>query len=162
MCWSRPCPNIGPRKTKKFVSKFLYTACIAGHLRLFSQHQEFAPFQREYLHNNLKSIKCPFGLHTGLFKILYLKTTGSKPKFYFCYDISALLFKGNSSVCDWLISLEFSIYWPESQKNMLHFKGIVSRDFEWLQMILMNRLCVPDVPLADYSFLNILNIVFNF
>ena len=28
------------------------------------------------------------------------------------------------------------------------FKGIVSRDFEWLQMILMNRLCVPDVPLA--------------
>ena len=27
------------------------------------------------------------------------------------------------------------------------FKGIVSRDFEWLHMILMDRLCVPDVPL---------------
>ena len=34
------------------------------------------------------------------------------------------------------------------------FKGIVSRDFEWLQTILMNRLCVPDVPLEVYSFLN--------
>ena len=33
------------------------------------------------------------------------------------------------------------------------FKGIVSRDFEWLQTILMNRLCVPDVPLKVYSFL---------
>ena len=40
-------------------------------------------------------------------------------------------------------------------------KGIVSRDFEWLQMILMNRLCVPDVPLEVYSFLNLhLHIVF--
>ena len=33
------------------------------------------------------------------------------------------------------------------------FKGIVSWDFEWLQMILMNRLFVPDVPLEVYSFL---------
>ena len=33
-------------------------------------------------------------------------------------------------------------------------KGIVSRDFEWLQIILINRLCVPDVPLEVYSFLN--------
>ena len=32
--------------------------------------------------------------------------------------------------------------------------GIVSRDFEGLQMILMNRLYVPDVPLEVYSFLN--------
>ena len=40
-------------------------------------------------------------------------------------------------------------------------KGIVSRDFEWLQMILMDRLCVPDVPLEVYSFLNLhLHIVF--
>ena len=40
-------------------------------------------------------------------------------------------------------------------------KGIVSRDFEWLQMILMNRLCVPDVPLKVYSFLNLhLHVVF--
>ena len=45
--------------------------------------------------------------------------------------------------------------------KMDNFKGIVSRDFEWLQMILMNRLCVPDVPLKVYSFLNLhLHIVF--
>ena len=43
------------------------------------------------------------------------------------------------------------------------FKGIVSRDFEWLQTILMNRLCVPDVPLEVYSFLNFcFHIVFKF
>ena len=30
-------------------------------------------------------------------------------------------------------------------------KGIVSRDFELLEAILMNRLCVPDVPLEVYS-----------
>ena len=35
------------------------------------------------------------------------------------------------------------------------FKGIVSQDFEWLQMVLMDRLCVPDVPLEVYSFLNL-------
>ena len=35
------------------------------------------------------------------------------------------------------------------------FKGIVSRDFEWLQMILIDRLCVPDVPLEVHSFLNL-------
>ena len=29
-----------------------------------------------------------------------------------------------------------------------------SRDFEWLQIILMNRSCVPDVPLKVYSFFN--------
>ena len=34
-------------------------------------------------------------------------------------------------------------------------KGIVSRDFEWLQMILMNRFWVPDVPLVVYYFLNL-------
>ena len=32
------------------------------------------------------------------------------------------------------------------------FKGIVSRDFEGLQIILIIRLCVPDVPLEIYSF----------
>ena len=37
---------------------------------------------------------------------------------------------------------------------LAQFKGIVSRDFEWLQIILMNRLYVPDVPLEVYSFLN--------
>ena len=34
------------------------------------------------------------------------------------------------------------------------FKGIVSRDFEGLQMILMNRSWVPDVPLVVCYFLN--------
>ena len=34
------------------------------------------------------------------------------------------------------------------------FKGIVSRDFEGLQMILMDRIGVPDVPLEVYYFLN--------
>ena len=34
------------------------------------------------------------------------------------------------------------------------FKGIVSRYSEWLQTILMNRLCGPFVPLEVYSFLN--------
>ena len=33
-------------------------------------------------------------------------------------------------------------------------KGIVSRDFEGLQMILMNRSWVPDVPLVVCYFLN--------
>ena len=36
-----------------------------------------------------------------------------------------------------------------------YLKGIVSRDFEWLQMILIYRLCVPDDPLDVYSFLNL-------
>ena len=34
------------------------------------------------------------------------------------------------------------------------FKGIVSRDFDRLQMIFVNRNGVPDVPLEVYSFLN--------
>ena len=34
-------------------------------------------------------------------------------------------------------------------------KGIVLRNFEWLQIILMNRSWVPDVPLKVYSFLNL-------
>ena len=48
----------------------------------------------------------------------------------------------------------------------LHFgtrdiKETVSRDFRCLQMILMNRTWVPDVPLEVYSFLNLhLHIVF--
>ena len=41
------------------------------------------------------------------------------------------------------------------------FKGIVSRDFEWLQMILMNRTWIPEVPLEVFDFLNLhLHIVF--
>ena len=52
---------------------------------------------------------------------------------------------------------------PVFTKVFQLIKGIVSRDFEWLQTILMNRLCVPDVPLEVYSFLNLhLHIVFNF
>ena len=37
-----------------------------------------------------------------------------------------------------------------------HLKGIVSRDFRCLQMILMDRIEVPDVPLKGYFFLNFL------
>ena len=40
--------------------------------------------------------------------------------------------------------------------NYCDFKGIVSRDFGDLHMILMDRIYeyVPDVPLEVYSFLN--------
>ena len=37
---------------------------------------------------------------------------------------------------------------------MTQFKGIVSRDFGGLHIILMDRIGVPDVPLKVYSFLN--------
>ena len=40
----------------------------------------------------------------------------------------------------------------EEKRNMV--KGIVSRDFGGLHMILMNRIVVPDVPLDVYLFLN--------
>ena len=44
---------------------------------------------------------------------------------------------------------------------MIFPKGIVSRDFGGMQMILVNRIGVPVVPLEVYSFLNVhLNIVF--
>ena len=36
-----------------------------------------------------------------------------------------------------------------------YIKGIVSRDFEGLQMILIDRIGFPDVPLEVYSFLNL-------
>ena len=50
---------------------------------------------------------------------------------------------------------------PNFKLDCGKLKGIVSRVFEWLQMILMNRLCVPDVPLEVYSFINLhLHIVF--
>ena len=34
------------------------------------------------------------------------------------------------------------------------FKGKPSRNFEVLQVILMNRIGIPDVPLKVYSFIN--------
>ena len=34
-------------------------------------------------------------------------------------------------------------------------KGIVSRDFQWLQMILVDVAWVPDVPLKVYYFFNL-------
>ena len=37
----------------------------------------------------------------------------------------------------------------------LRFEGIVSGDFGGLEMILMDRLCDPGVPLDVYSFLNL-------
>ena len=45
-------------------------------------------------------------------------------------------------------------------RNRLTFKGIVSRDFEWLQMILINRICVPDVPLKVFFLHIFVHIVF--
>ena len=39
-------------------------------------------------------------------------------------------------------------------QDSLKVKGIVSRDFGGLQMILMDRIWVPDVPLEAYSVLN--------
>ena len=43
----------------------------------------------------------------------------------------------------------------QSNQLVVQFKGIVSRDFGGLQMILMDRIYVPDVPLEVYSFLNL-------
>ena len=40
-------------------------------------------------------------------------------------------------------------------KEFGKLKGIVSRDFGGLQMILRDRIYVPDVPLEVYSFLNL-------
>ena len=37
-------------------------------------------------------------------------------------------------------------------KVIMSLKGIVSRDFGGLQMILMDRIGVPDVPLKNYIF----------
>ena len=42
----------------------------------------------------------------------------------------------------------------KSSKRQNGFKGIVSRDFGGLQMILMDRIGVPDVLLKVYSFFN--------
>ena len=54
------------------------------------------------------------------------------------------------------------MYLTNKYKSVL-FKGIVSRDFGGLEMILMDRLRVPDVPLDVYSFLKLhLHIVFLF
>ena len=38
------------------------------------------------------------------------------------------------------------------KKKFCLFKGIVSRDFGGLQMILMDRIVVPDVPLEVFFF----------
>ena len=52
--------------------------------------------------------------------------------------------------------IEFTVHRQEKCSFLAtHFKGIVSRDFEWLQMILMDGIVVPDVPLEVYSFLNL-------
>ena len=65
--------------------------------------------------------------------------------------------KHRSSFCFYL--LKEDKHFLQSYNSM--FKGIVSRDFEWLQMILMDRIGVPDVPLEVYSFLKLhLHIVF--
>ena len=40
----------------------------------------------------------------------------------------------------------------EAKKGLFKGKGKVSRDFEWLQIILMNRAWAPDVPLKVLFF----------
>ena len=49
------------------------------------------------------------------------------------------------------MSIFFYVLCSNSKTNL---KGIVSRDFGGLQMICMDRIGVPDVPLKVYSFLN--------
>ena len=76
----------------------------------------------------------------------------ASPTMFLIYSFSLNLLKSPLELKKYLflsmmISRKSLDLWPE-------LKGIVSRDFEWLQMILMNRLCVPDVPLEVYSFLN--------
>ena len=42
------------------------------------------------------------------------------------------------------------------------FEGIVSRDFDWLQMILINRTWVPDVPLEVFFCFHLVFLVQSF
>ena len=66
-----------------------------------------------------------------------------------CFRASLLL---KNTKKNWPSESQYStVIW---QGAVFCLKGIVSRDFEWLQMILMNRSCVPDVLLKVYSFLN--------
>ena len=55
-----------------------------------------------------------------------------------------------------LYTQKWNITHPFLFNTVVAFKGIVSGDFEWLQTVLMKRLCVPDVPLEVYSFLSLL------
>ena len=58
--------------------------------------------------------------------------------------------------CFFTLSLLLALpsYCSDSLTFSGFIKGIVSRDFEGLQMILMNRIVVPDFPLDVYLFLN--------
>ena len=47
-----------------------------------------------------------------------------------------------------------SLHPIDHERRIAKLKGIVSRDFGGLQMILVNGIGVPDVPLEVYSFLN--------
>ena len=51
-------------------------------------------------------------------------------------------------------NIKLSKYAEYLYHQVLKLKGIVSRDFGGLQMILVNRIGIPDVPLEVYSFLN--------
>ena len=58
------------------------------------------------------------------------------------------------------LGCNFDLFWGRIMRDLTIFsdgpvfKGIVSRDFDWVQMILMNRTWIPDVPLEVYCFLN--------
>ena len=55
----------------------------------------------------------------------------------------------------YLLFLDRETYVHNLNSIWFYLKGIVSRDFEGLQMILMERIYVPDVPLEVYLFLNL-------
>ena len=60
----------------------------------------------------------------------------------------------NQRKCISLLQMKYILFLSVGENTACtdDIKGIVSRDFEGLQIILMNRTCVPDVPLKVYSF----------
>ena len=96
-----------------------------------------------------------------LVKVLLQKRYKKNCNNYQRLQVNIYIKSGGSKT--FLFGSNFS-FWIQIQiLTVLTFKGIVSRDFEGLQMILMNTLCAPDVPLVVYSFLNLhLHIAFWF
>ena len=64
-----------------------------------------------------------------------------------------MLFPNRTLLTNFTISASYTTA-DKKHAMAMQFKGIVSRDFEGLQMILMKRSWVPDVPLVVCYFLN--------
>ena len=65
-------------------------------------------------------------------------------------------------ISSWQLTVVQQLSLPRKEKvkdKMSIIKGIVSRDFKWLQMILMNRTLVPGVPQDVYFFNSCFHIV---